>query len=631
MKNVLFGICLVFVLPILAQKPEPVYSIVKGWHEASWYETQLNLWKLELDKTPQNGDAWMNYYASARALRATYGSEPTKKQHYHDLCKKIVADCVKAIPNTFESYLLNHVENAGFGGDASELLKAAALRPYDLQILDEMLIYYATERNREKFTLYGEKMFETNELSAPLLNWGYNILAELDQDAILFTGGDNDTYAPWIIQAAKKFRTDVTVINTSLITVDTYRNKLLKELGYEPLNITFSKITSQAEFQTAQQTVFSHFLKGKRPAYISASVQSQFDEAFGKNLYLTGLALKYSETSFDNSSVIRRNYEKRYLLDYLTELFSNNISNSVGESFNAMYLPSLIKLYQHYSESEEVVKKQEIEKIMLRVAEQTGQQSEIIDLLSTNEQTPSFLSTLLDIKALEKNLVPLTEKLFFSKTELTNGEYTLFLKNLKKSGQTDIYQIALYDSTQWAKGELSQNFNDPMVNMYHSHTAYENYPVLNISYEGAKAYCEWLTKQYNLQRKRTYTQVLFRLPTELEWRTAAGSGNPKAITPFPNDQIKTSKDCYLGNIRPFVDRFYEDGGFHTVKTSSYDANPLGLYCTLGNVAEMTTTKGKAMGGSWFHLFEECTFDTFVLYTGPTPTVGFRVVMEIIEK
>ncbi len=34
-------------------------------------------------------------------------------------------------------------------------------------------------------------------------------------------------------------------------------------------------------------------------------------------MYLTGLALKYSETSFDNIAVLRYNFENRFRTDYL--------------------------------------------------------------------------------------------------------------------------------------------------------------------------------------------------------------------------------------------------------------------------------------------------------------------------
>ena len=38
------------------------------------------------------------------------------------------------------------------------------------------------------------------------------MLAGLEPDAIIFTGGDNDTYPLWYIQNVERYRTDVRVI-----------------------------------------------------------------------------------------------------------------------------------------------------------------------------------------------------------------------------------------------------------------------------------------------------------------------------------------------------------------------------------------------------------------------------------
>lgn len=631
MKHIFIGLTFLACLNAFSQeqKPETVYSIAKEVKEASWYQTQIKLWKAEIDKNTKNGDAWLNYYAATRAMRLLAPHDSDEKKKYVELCSKIPEEVQKAMPNTFESHFITFAETQGAGGSPEELLKAAAINPYHPQILDELLIYYTTQRDQKNVDLYGRKMFESNDMPVGMLNWGYNVLSELDENAILFTCGDNDTYSTWIIQAAKNVRKDVTVINTSLILLDDYRNKLFRELGYESLELNPAQ--TQEEMEANSKRIFEHFFRGKRSVYVATTAISLFEEQYADKLYLTGLAYKYSESGFDNTAIIRRNYEKRYLLDYLKEVFSYNIGDLKAEEFNGMYLPSMIKLYQHYSETEELLKKQNLEILLLKVAEQSGQQSEVFELLSAQYKPVSILSTVMDLKKLESNLIPISGNVYIDKYETTNGDYTRFLNNLKLSGQKELYEAFLYDSTQWTKGKYAVSFNDPMMNLYHWHPAYENYPAVCISYEGAKAYCEWLTKQYNLQRKRTYTQVVFRLPTESEWRTAAGSGDPKATTPFPNNQIQNSNNCYLGNIRTSKDRFFDDGGFHQVKVYSYQPNKLGLYNTLGNVSEMTIKKGTALGGSWYDLFEECTFDKTQQYSNPDPTVGFRVVMEIIEK
>jgi formylglycine-generating enzyme required for sulfatase activity len=608
------------------QKPEVVYSIAKEVKEISWYETQLNLWKAEIDKNNRNGEAWTNYYMAARALRNVSEHASADKKKYFELCSKIIADVQKAMPNSFEGYFLAYAET-GIAGSAENLKKAEAIRPYDPIILEELMIYYDVQRNGPKFEEYAREMFKANEMPAGMLNWGYNLLSELEENAVVFACGDNDTYSLWINQAAKNFRKDITVVNTYLMHLDDYRNKLLAELGYAPLDL---KYPDDGDYEKNTKLICDHFFKGNRPVYVATTAINGFQEDYGDKLYLTGLAYKYSESSFDNESIIRRNYEKRYLLDYLKEVFSYNIADLKANEFNGMYLPSMVKLYKQYEESEEVNKKIELEALLIKIAEQNGQQSEILELLSSSDRPQVFLSTVLDLKSLEKNMVRVNGKVYMDKYEVTNGDYNKFLSNLQRSGQTDLYNTALYDSTYWVK-KFPDGGLEPMRDMYQWHPAYAEYPVVCISQEGAKAYCEWLTKQYNLQRKRTYTQVVFRLPTEQEWRTAAGSGDVKATTPFPNNQIKNASDCYLGNIQTSKGRFFDDGGFHMVKVQTYVPNKMGLFNTFGNVSEMTSSKSVALGGSWYDLFEDCTFDKTQNCSKPDPGIGFRIVMEIIEE
>jgi len=235
-------------------------------------------------------------------------------------------------------------------------------------------------------------------------------------------------------------------------------------------------------------------------------------------------------------------------------------------------------------------------------------------------------------KEIENRLIKVDEMLYASKFELTNKEYRDFLSYLKTSNNLEKYNNCLYDSTKWIIDNSS--FLVPLEKTYHWHPAYDNYPVVNITQKAAELYCEWLTDQYNSSPKRIYKKVLFRLPTEIEWKRIANP-LPDNVLPWYGGFAYDQNGVYLANVkfRRLESNgvvLTDDGGLNQVMVGTYKANKLGAYDVIGNVCEMTQ-EGSILGGSWDNFVGECGIDKSQNYNLPDPRVGFRFVMEVIEK
>ena len=94
-----------------------------------------------------------------------------------------------------------------------------------------------------------------------------NFLENLEPNAILFCNGDNDTYPLWYAQNVENIRTDVRIINMSLLPTEWY-SKVLLDSAYKsaPLPLTLSKDDLETGSMENGIQVDRESFKAARPA-----------------------------------------------------------------------------------------------------------------------------------------------------------------------------------------------------------------------------------------------------------------------------------------------------------------------------------------------------------------------------
>jgi hypothetical protein len=205
-----------FILPDTSDakeviRPEEIKSKRQVIYDDETYVKLARLWKDYYDEYPSEY-SYANWMYAAR-----YAGD----ENYQELLSKGLEEYPSNPTLLYLKSFFGHGAHDDVEG-RKYLEKAIAIDPGFVDPWFGLVIHYMDMDEDEKLNLALRRLLESGIITDEVMDYNYNVLISLDENAILITNGDNDTYPGWILTRILNQRPDVTIVNRSLLNTDWY-------------------------------------------------------------------------------------------------------------------------------------------------------------------------------------------------------------------------------------------------------------------------------------------------------------------------------------------------------------------------------------------------------------------------
>ena len=343
-------------------RPDAIPSTLQQTYSNGWYLDQYRNWRSYLDQEPEDEDAWIQSYKAAELAKI----ESTQKD-------EIITKINENHPNSKADFYCKF-RKEGWSPSGIQFLEQALGKSTANEFSLER--YILSEMRGARNEQIAERLFRNGIVLPSLLSYSYNVLMSVGDKGILFTESENSAVPLWILQDVMAVRRDIVILNMDLLKNSEYQR--------------FKFLSNQLRWDSNASISELVLLNSTKDFYFALTIPQNNLKNEQDRLYVVGLTSKLSEKPFDNYSLLRKNIEERFLLDYLKVDFAGEPKNSTGKNLESNYIIPFYLLHQYYEKKDQDEKAEYWASTIQKIASRSNVGARVQMLLSENKDKMNF-------------------------------------------------------------------------------------------------------------------------------------------------------------------------------------------------------------------------------------------------
>jgi hypothetical protein len=327
-------------------------SLVSVLSTDEQYNTAIASYQDEVNKNRQNEFAWLNLYKYKRFKDKREDKLNISKEKQKEL-NALVVEMNAAIPNSFAVQYASYFNNEKTDESFSHLKAAYRINPNETELIDDMLCEAVIRQDPSDIQKFSELLSKQNTYKPSDVEYHRNVLNSIEQNGVLVTYANIDTYPIILMQQLQHYRTDVTIVCAEWLASKNYQSQVGKKLGIATDNaFSLEKLINS---------------KTSKSVYLALTLPHNVLTKNASKLYCTGLAMKVSKDKLENLTSLSYNWEF---------LFSKKNIEENAE-LNRNYLLPLLLLKDHYTLQGKEKEAKEVQDLAVRISQRFQVESQI--------------------------------------------------------------------------------------------------------------------------------------------------------------------------------------------------------------------------------------------------------------